>query len=188
MPAASAEPHHLGDRLAPAAARRGPRLVHHQLERARHLLAHGGVRQPHAGHQRERLDPAQRVRRRVGVHRRQRAVVAGVERHEHVERLGAAHLAHHDAVGPHAQRVAHELADRHLAAALEVGRPGLEPHHVGLAQPQLGGVLDRHDPLAFLQERRRARRAWWSCRSRCRRRPGSTHAPRTQRAEELGEL
>ena len=41
----------------------------------------------------------------------ERALVAGVHGLEHVERLGAADLAHDDAVGPHAQRVADELAD-----------------------------------------------------------------------------
>ena len=70
-----------------------------------------------------------------------------VERLEHVERLGAAHLPHHDPVRPHPQRVAHELPDADLAPPLEVRRPGLQAHHVALAKPQLGGVLDRHDPL-----------------------------------------
>ena len=42
-------------------------------------------------------------RARVGVDRRQRAVVARVHRLEHVQRLGAADLADDDAVGPHAQ-------------------------------------------------------------------------------------
>ena len=68
------------------------------VERARHLLAHRRVRQPHAGHQRERLDPPQRVGRRVRVHRGERAVVTGVQRLEHVQRLAAPHLPHHDAV------------------------------------------------------------------------------------------
>ena len=64
------------------------------------------------GHQHHRLDAGERVARRVGVDRRQRAVVARVHGLQHVERLGAADLADDDAVGPHAQRVAHELADR----------------------------------------------------------------------------
>ncbi len=115
--------------------------------RARHLLAHRRVRQADAGHQRQRLDAAHGVLRRVGVDGRQRAVVAGVQRLEHVERLRPADLAHHDPVGPHPQRVAHQRPDRHLAAALEVRRPRLQAHHVALAQTQLGSVLDRHDPL-----------------------------------------
>ena len=69
--------------------------------------------------------------------------------------LAAAHLADDDPVRAHAQRVAHEAADRHLAATLEVRRPRLEPHHVRLLQAQLGRVLDRHDrsPSAMKRER-----------------------------------
>ena len=89
----------------------------------------------------------ERVARRVGVQRRQRAVVAGVHRLEHVERLAAADLADDDAVGPHAQRVAHQVAGRDLALALDVGRPALEPDDVPLLQPQLGRVLDGDDAL-----------------------------------------
>ena len=63
---------------------------------------------------------------------RERAVVAGVHRLEHVERLGAADLADDDAVGAHAQRVADEVADRDLALALDVRRARLEPEHVPL--------------------------------------------------------
>jgi hypothetical protein len=121
--------------------------VHHHVESARNLIAHSGVRQPDSRHEGERLDPPQRIGRRVGVHGRERAVVAGVQRLEHVERLRAPHLANHDPVGPHAQRVHHELPDRDLAAALEIRRARLEPHHVPLPQPQLGGVLDRDDAL-----------------------------------------
>jgi hypothetical protein len=74
--------------------------------------------------------------------------VPGIERHQHVERLGATHLADHDPVGTHAQGIPHELPDGHLPPALDVRRPRLEPDDVGLKQAQLGGVLDRHDPFA----------------------------------------
>jgi hypothetical protein len=69
--------------------------------------------------------------------------MAGVHRLQHVERLAAAHLADDDAVGPHAQRVAHEVTDRDLSLALHVGRSSLERDHVRFRQPKLGGVLDR---------------------------------------------
>ena len=74
--------------------------------------------------------------------------MARVHRLEHVERLGAANLADDDAVGPHAQRVADEIADADLALALDVGGARLEPDHVLLLELQLGGVLDRDDALA----------------------------------------
>ena len=78
--------------------------------------------------------------------------MAGVHRLEHVERLAAAHLADDDPVGAHPQGVAHERAQRHLAPALDVRRPALEPDDVRLRQPQLGGVLDGHDPLGRVDE------------------------------------
>ena len=39
-----------------------------------------------------------------------------------------------------------------LAAAFEVGRPGLQPHHVRLLQLQFGGVLAGDDPLVGVDE------------------------------------
>ena len=66
----------------------------------------------------------------------------------------AADLADDDAVGAHAQRVAHEVADRDLALALDVRRPGLERDDVRLLEPQLGVVLDGDDPLAGRHRRR----------------------------------
>ena len=78
----------------------------------------------------------------------ERALVAGVERLQHVDGLGAADLADDDPVRPHAQRVAHEVADRDLALALDVGRARLERDHVRLLQAQLGVVLDGDDALA----------------------------------------
>ena len=83
----------------------------------------------------------------VGVAGRHRAVVAGVHGLQHVERLAAAALADDDAVGPHAQGVAHQLADGDRALAFDVRRPRLERDHVLLAQLQLGRVLDGHDAL-----------------------------------------
>ena len=56
--------------------------------------------------------------------------MAGVERGEQIERLGAAHLADHDPVGPHPQGVAQQVADRHLPPALDPGRAALEADDV----------------------------------------------------------
>ena len=127
------------------------------------LLADRLDRQLDAGHQHEHLEPVQRVARRVRVDGRQRAVVAGVHRLEHVERLGAADLADDDPVGPHAERVADQVADADLALALDVRRARLERDDVPLLQLQLGRVLDRDDPLVAgdeggdgVQERRLA--------------------------------
>ena len=104
-----------------------PRSLTDDVEGACDLLADRAQRQVDAGHQDEHLEAGERVARRVRVDRRQRAVVARVHRLEHVERLRAANLADDDAVGPHAQCVAHEVADADLALALDVRRARLEP-------------------------------------------------------------
>jgi hypothetical protein len=127
--------------------------VDDQVHGGRDLLADGPDREVDAGHQDHRLEAGQHVARRVGVAGRQRAVVAGVHGLEHVQRLACAALADDDAVGAHAQAVADELADRDRALALDVRRAGLEGHHVLLAELELGGVLDRHDPLVVRDER-----------------------------------
>ena len=87
-------------------------------------------------------------RGRVGVDGGHRALVAGVHGLQHVQHLGGADLADDDAVGAHTQGVAHQIAGHDLAPPLDVGRPGLQAHHVLLLQLQLGGVLDGDDALA----------------------------------------
>ena len=70
----------------------------------------------------------------------------GVHCLQHVESLGAAHLA--DDVGPHAQRVTHEFALRDLADALDVRRTRFHLNDMRLLQAQLDGIFDRHDAFA----------------------------------------
>ena len=118
------------------------------------LLADGADRQVHAGHQHHRLETGQGVARGVGVQRRDRAVVAGVHGLQHVEGGGVTDLTDDDAVGPHAQRVLDQVADRDRALALDVGRARLEAEHVVLVQPELGGVLDGDDALVVGDEGR----------------------------------
>ena len=131
--------------------------VDDEVERRGDLLADGPRRQVEAGHQHHRLHPGQGVARGVGVHRRQRAVVAGVHRLEHVEGLGAADLTDDDAVGAHAQRVAHEIANGDLSVAFDVGRASLEADHVLLVQLQLDGILDGDDALVRAERSSTAR-------------------------------
>jgi hypothetical protein len=57
-------------------------------------------------------------------------------------------LADDDPVGPHAQRVLDEVADRDRAAAFDVGRTRLEAHDVLLVEREFGRVFDRDDALA----------------------------------------
>ena len=97
----------------------------------------------------------------VGVHRARAAVVAGVERGEQVDDLAAAHLADHDPVGPHPQRLPDQVAHGHLADALDVGVAGDELDQMRMPGRELGRVLDADD--AFVgrdgaQRRRQQRR------------------------------
>ncbi len=104
-------------------------------------------RQTDAGHQREHLDPVERVSGRTGMHGRERAVMTGVQGGQQVERLRSTHLADHDAIGPHPQSVLQQVPDRHLAAALDARRPRFQPDNMRLAEVEFGCVFDRDDPL-----------------------------------------
>ena len=95
----------------------------------------------------KRLEAVQRVVRVGGVHRRERAAVAGGHRLDEIERLAAAALADDDAIGPHAQGRAQKIADGDGAAPLGVGRARLEVDRVRLLQLHFGRVLDDDDAL-----------------------------------------
>src|SRR5262245_28623716 len=128
-------------------------LLDDEVDRGGELLADGADREVDAGHEDHRLEARQHVAGAVGVAGRHRAIVAGVHRLKHVQRLTGAALSDDDPVGPHPEGVADELPDRDGALALDVGRPRLERHDVLLAELELGGVLDRHDPLVVRDER-----------------------------------
>ena len=105
-----------------------------------------------AGGQRERLEPGRHVEGGVGVQGAAAAVVAGVERGQQVDHLGAAHLADHQPVGPHPQRLPDQGAQVDRAGALDVGGPALERDDVRMVGAQLGGVLDEDEPLGRIDQ------------------------------------
>ena len=112
--------------------------------------------------------------------------MARVEGRQQIERLDAPNLPDHDPVGPHAQGVAQQVADRDLAATLDGRGPALEPDHVRLAQPELRGVLDRHHPLGRVDPGREGvqqRRLAGSGSARDEDAPPLTHRGRQQVAE-----
>ena len=81
--------------------------------------------------------------------RGKRAVVPRVHGLQHVNRLAAAHLSHHNPIGPHAQRIDDEHANGDLARALDGGVTGLKAGDVRFGgKLELGRVLDGHDALA----------------------------------------
>ena len=139
----------LGDRFDPPLASVTPRATNttaSMLDATCARTAASGNRR--IGEQHEGLEAGERVGRAVGVDGGHRAVVTGVERLEHVERLAAAHLADDEAVGTHAQRGPDQRPHRDPARTLGVGRTGLEPHDVRLREPELGRLLDGDHALA----------------------------------------
>ena len=166
---ASAEPedllrrHHLifhardfSDARNPARAVGQPRHLNHQMQGRRNLFPDRARRQRGAGEQHHRFDSGQRVTWRVGVNRGQRALVTGVHRLQHIERLTGTHFTDDDPIRTHAQRVLDQIACEYFTAAFRVRRPGFEAHHMRLLQTQLGGIFDGDD--AFV--------AWNECRQR----------------------
>ena len=144
----------LGDlgHLAPAIGH--ARLVDDEVDGGGDLRAHRLERDIDRRHHHHRLQARQRVAGGVGVDGRHRPVVAGVHRLQHVQGLGAADLAHQDAVGPHAEAVAQQLPDRELALALDVRRAVLEGDDVRVVDLQLGRVLDGDHALVVRDEAR----------------------------------
>nr|BFE77184.1 hypothetical protein GCM10020092_104850 [Actinoplanes digitatis] len=104
-----------------------------------------GPRQP-AEHA-QRLQPGRDVGRRVRVQGSGTAVVPRVEGTEQVDDLGAPALADDEPIGAHPQCLAHQVGEADHARALDVRGPRLERDHVRVQRPQLGGVLDQHDPF-----------------------------------------
>ncbi|MNT19179.1 hypothetical protein D3C72_1544280 [compost metagenome] len=80
---------------------------------------------------------------------RQRALVARIHGRQHVKRFGAPALSYNNAVGPHAQRIAHKFAYGDMPPALLIGGARFQRHQMIVIQPQLGGVLNGDDPLAI---------------------------------------
>ena len=125
-----------------------------QVDRAGDLLADCLEGQVQTGHEHQRFEPREGLARAVRMDGGQRAVVAGVHRLEHVERLTATALSNDDAIGTHAQRVDDQLADRDAALAVDVGRTSLETADMLLVQLQLGRILDGDDALVDRDETR----------------------------------
>ena len=78
--------------------------------------------------------------------------MTGVHRGQHIDGLGAAHLAEDDAVGAHTKGITHQRALRDLAAPFDVRGSRFEAQHVRLPQLQFGRVFDRYDALLFGNE------------------------------------
>ena len=152
-------------------SRRRPSAVHaeveHDVDGGGELAVRGLPAEP--GGQRQRLDARRHVGGGVGVQRAAAALVPGVEGRQQVDDLAAAHLADDEPVGPHPQRLPDQGPHGHLARALEVGRPGLEPHAVRVVGRQLVGVLDQDQALRRVGQREQGGEQRRLARTRCRR-------------------
>jgi hypothetical protein len=129
--------------------------VYDDVEAGPQLAVDRFARQP-GGHP-ERFEPGRHVRGGIGVHRPTPALVPRVEGGEQIDYLGSADLADHQPIGPHPQRLPDQVAHRHQACPLDVGRPGLEAHNVRMIGPELRGVLDDDEALARVDDRQQRR-------------------------------
>ncbi len=76
--------------------------------------------------------------------RRKGSIVTGVHGLEHVDGLSPSNLTHDDPVRSHSKGIPHELADGHLALALDVRGTRFQRDDVRLGQPELRSILDGH--------------------------------------------
>src|SRR5271170_3876546 len=97
-----------------------PADVHDDIECGSDLLAHRALWNRVTGQQHHHLEPAHRFARTVGVDGRDRAVMAGRHRLQHVDDLGAADFADDDPVGTHTQGVLDQVTLADLALAFDV--------------------------------------------------------------------
>ncbi len=89
------------------------------------------------------------------MHGRHRAFVAGVHGLDHVKGLGPSTLTDDDPIGTHAEGVLDEVRRGDGTPALNVRRPRFQADDVLLLHAELGGVLDRDDPVIVLDEARK---------------------------------
>src|SRR5579875_2176410 len=144
---------HLGNRGHFSLAVRLSLKLYDELDRARDLAAYRSHRHRQAGHADHLLQSREGVARRVRVNRRHGAFVARVHGLQHVEGFLTATLADDDAVRPHAECILDQFALANFAFSLDIGWARFHARHVGLLELQLGGVLDRDQPLLLRDER-----------------------------------
>ena len=90
----------------------------------------------------ELFEARQRRRGRIGMKGCDAAGMTGVPRLEEIERLGSAHLAHDDAVGPQPEGRADQIRERDRSLL------GAERYHIVGGALQFAGVLEDDDTLA----------------------------------------
>ena len=99
--------------------------------------------------QTQSFQPRWHVRRRVGVNRAAATVVTRVECAEQIDHFGAPALANDQPVRTHPKRLPDQVPQRYSTRTLDIGRPALQRHNVGVGRSQLGCVF--HDDDAFIR-------------------------------------
>ena len=138
--------------LPAAVAKAG--LMDDEVDSRRYLVANSAHRQLHTAHEHHGLEAGQHVARRVRMHRSEGSLMTGIHSLQHVERLGGLDLADDDTVGPHAQRVAHQVANGDGARSLDICGTALKGDDVALLELKLSRVLDGDDALGVRNEAR----------------------------------
>ena len=163
----------------PRRSTRRPVAVALEMDRRRRSSATtwrriAGQRPRRRGLHQQRLDPTQGVDGRVGVARRERAVVTGVHRLDRGQHFGASELADDQAIGAQTQGGPHERRQVDRGDSVGAGRTRLEPHRVASGERQFGGVLahrraDRPDRRAAAGRPRTSScpTRWRRTRARC---------------------
>lgn len=76
--------------------------MHHHVNRALHLMLHSFERKTRCREQCHGVNAVKRVDGAIGMACRKRAVMAGIECLQHIERFGPTNLADNETVGAHA--------------------------------------------------------------------------------------
>ena len=136
-----------------------PGDVDDEMNGQRDGFADAAMRKPDVGGQDAVRQARQRLLGGVRVNRAEAAEMAGVERLQQVERLGAAHLADEDAIGSVSKRRAQQVGDgdrrqRRFLSERHLRATRLEPQQVRLVEMNLGRLLDDDDAVAVRNVRR----------------------------------
>jgi multidrug efflux pump subunit AcrA (membrane-fusion protein) len=117
------------------------------------LLADRDVRQFDAGLEHTGRQPRERLRRGIGVDRRQRAGVPRIQCLKEIVCFPAADFADDHPIRPMPERGPQQVADRD-GREIALRAPRLEANDVGLVDLQLRGILDNDNSIALRNEGR----------------------------------
>ena len=112
-------------------------------------MANCGEWQVHTRHQDHGFQTGEHVSRGVGVSCGKGAVVTGIHRLQHIQRLAAANLADDDAIRTHTQCVTYKVANGDLSGSLQVSRSRFKREHMALLELNFRRILDGYDAFVI---------------------------------------